>query len=64
MRRTRRMQAILVRERGIPLDYHQPEHGWRYCSDLAAARAVVISAKGEYFYGRGKSLWRGRRDAA
>jgi hypothetical protein len=34
----------------------EPGHGWRYFSDPAAARAVVISPQGEYFYSRGKGL--------
>jgi len=34
----------------------QPGHGWRYFSDPAASRAVVISPQGEYFFGRGKGL--------
>jgi hypothetical protein len=31
-------------------------HGWRYFSDPAAQRAVVISPQGEYYYSRGKGL--------
>lgn len=31
-------------------------HGWRYFSDPAAHRAVVISPQGEYFLSRGKGL--------
>jgi hypothetical protein len=34
----------------------EPGHGWRYFSDPAAARAVVISPQGEYYYRRGKGL--------
>lgn len=34
----------------------EPGHGWRYFSDPAAGRAVVISPQGEYYYGRGKGL--------
>ena len=34
----------------------QPGHGWRYFSDPAASRAVVISPQGEYFFSRGKGL--------
>ena len=31
-------------------------HGWRFFSDPAAARAVVISPQGEYFLSRGRGL--------
>lgn len=31
-------------------------YGWRYFTDPAAHRAVVISPKGEYYYSRGKGL--------
>ena len=31
-------------------------HGWRYYSDPAAARAVVISPQGEYYFSRGEGL--------
>jgi hypothetical protein len=34
----------------------QPGHGWRYFSDPATSRAVVISPQGEYFFSRGKGL--------
>lgn len=34
----------------------EPGHGWRYFSDPAARRAVVISPQGEYYYSRGKGL--------
>ena len=34
----------------------QPGDGWRYFSDPAAERAVVISPQGEYFFSRGKGL--------
>ena len=34
-----------------------PGHGWRYFSDPAARRAVVISPQGDYYYSsRGKGL--------
>ncbi|HYD74627.1 hypothetical protein [Ramlibacter sp.] len=31
-------------------------HGWRYFSDPAALRAVVISPQGDYYFSRGKGL--------
>ena len=31
-------------------------HGWRYFSDPAARRAVVISPQGDYYFSRGKGL--------
>ena len=31
-------------------------YGWRYYSDPAARRAVVISPEGDYYYSRGKGL--------
>ncbi|MFO1286681.1 MAG: hypothetical protein U1F49_09155 [Rubrivivax sp.] len=34
----------------------EPGHGWRYFSDPAARRAVVISPQGEYYFSRGKGL--------
>lgn len=34
----------------------EPGYGWRYFSDPAAGRAVVISPQGEYFVSRGKGL--------
>ena len=34
----------------------QPAHGWRYFSDPAARRAVVISPVGDYYYSVGKGL--------
>ena len=33
-----------------------PGHEWRYFSDPAAGRAVVISPQGEYYYSRGDGL--------
>lgn len=33
-----------------------PGHGWRYFSDPAERRAVVISPQGDYYYSRGKGL--------
>ena len=34
-----------------------PSHGWRYFSDPAARRAVVISPQGDYYFSqRGKGL--------
>ncbi len=33
-----------------------PGHGWRYFTDPAAFRAVVISPQGDYYYSRGKGL--------
>lgn len=33
-----------------------PGYGWRYFSDPAARRAVVISPQGDYYYSRGKGL--------
>ena len=33
-----------------------PGHGWRYFSDPATLRAVVISPQGDYYYSRGKGL--------
>jgi len=32
----------------------EPGHGWRYFTDPAVHRAVVISPQGEYYYSRGK----------
>lgn len=34
----------------------EPAYGWRYFSDPAAPRAVVISPAGEYFVSLGKGL--------
>ena len=34
----------------------QPGHAWRYFSDPAAGRAVVISPQGEYYFNGGKGL--------
>ena len=34
----------------------QAGEGWRYFSDPAAHRAVVISPQGEYFLSRGKGM--------
>ncbi|HEX6017125.1 MAG TPA: hypothetical protein VFZ28_03400 [Burkholderiaceae bacterium] len=34
----------------------EPGYGWRYFTDPAAHRAVVISPQGEYYYSRGKGL--------
>jgi hypothetical protein len=33
-----------------------PGNGWRYFTDPAARRAVVISPQGDYYYSRGKGL--------
>lgn len=33
-----------------------PGHGWRYFTDPAARRAVVISPQGDYYYSRGTGL--------
>jgi len=33
-----------------------PGYGWRYFSDPATRRAVVISPQGDYYYSRGKGL--------
>ena len=33
-----------------------PGYGWRYFTDPAARRAVVISPQGDYYYSRGKGL--------
>lgn len=33
-----------------------PGYGWRYFTDPAAPRAVVISPQGDYYYSRGKGL--------
>ncbi len=33
-----------------------PGYGWRYFSDPAVPRAVVISPQGDYYYSRGKGL--------
>ena len=35
-----------------------PGYGWRYFSDPATHRAVVISPQGDYYYSRGKGLRR------
>lgn len=49
----RGMQAVANRAgRG------EPGHGWRYFSDPAAVRAVVISPQGQYYLSRGKGLHR------
>lgn len=34
----------------------EPGHGWRYFTDPAARRAVVISPQGDYYLSRGKGL--------
>ena len=34
-----------------------PGNGWRYFTDAAARRAVVISPQGDYYYSRGKGLY-------
>jgi hypothetical protein len=34
----------------------QPGDGWKYFSDAAARRAVVISPQGDYFFSKGKGL--------
>lgn len=34
----------------------EPGYGWRYFSDPAEHRAVVISPQGEYYLSRGKGL--------
>ena len=34
----------------------QPGDGWKYFSDIAARRAVVISPEGDYFFSKGKGL--------
>ena len=33
-----------------------PSYGWRYFSDPAAQRAVVISPQGDYYFSSGKGL--------
>lgn len=33
-----------------------PGNGWRYFTDPATQRAVVISPQGDYYYSRGKGL--------
>lgn len=33
-----------------------PGYGWRYFTDPASRRAVVISPQGDYYYSRGKGL--------
>ncbi len=33
-----------------------PGNGWRYFTDPATRRAVVISPRGDYYYSRGKGL--------
>lgn len=33
-----------------------PGHGWRYFTDPAARRAVVISPQGDYYFSRGQGL--------
>ena len=33
-----------------------PGYGWRYFTDPAVSRAVVISPQGDYYYSRGKGL--------
>ena len=35
---------------------HAPGYGWRYFTDPAVPRAVVISPQGDYYYSRGKGL--------
>lgn len=34
----------------------EPGHGWRYFTDPAARRAVVISPQGDYYLSHGKGL--------
>ena len=34
-----------------------PGNGWRYFTDPAARRAVVISPQGDYYHSRGKGLY-------
>ncbi|MBP6598704.1 MAG: hypothetical protein KA216_04550 [Giesbergeria sp.] len=45
------MQAI-----GCDTAPHTPGYGWRYFSDPAARRAVVISPQGDYYYSHGAGL--------
>jgi hypothetical protein len=42
-----------VRHGALP---ETPGNGWRYFTDPAARRAVVISPQGDYYYSRGKGL--------
>lgn len=37
-------------------DANAPAYGWRYFTDPATPRAVVISPQGDYYYSRGKGL--------
>lgn len=46
-----RMQAV-----SNDADANTPAYGWRYFSDPATPRAVVISPQGDYYYSRGKGL--------
>lgn len=39
-----------------PADVDAPAYGWRYFTDPAAPRAVVISPQGDYYYSRGEGL--------
>ncbi|GMV46611.1 MAG: hypothetical protein AMXMBFR66_20090 [Pseudomonadota bacterium] len=41
---------------GNPAQAGEPGHGWRYFTDPAARRAVVISPQGDYYYSRGRGL--------
>jgi hypothetical protein len=45
------MQAVLTNARRGESGF-----GWRYFTDAREGRAVVISPRGEYFYGDGKGL--------
>lgn len=46
-----RMQTVLNEA-----DANAPAYGWRYFTDPATPRAVVISPQGDYYYSRGKGL--------
>ena len=39
-----------------PADADTPAYGWRYFTDPATPRAVVISPQGDYYYSRGNGL--------
>lgn len=64
--RSERMHAAHLRATGgfdhgmqvVPHEAHakEPGHGWRYFSDPATRRAVVISPQGDYYFSQGKGL--------
>jgi hypothetical protein len=57
-RRTRPADGVDPGMQAVPTSAvpGQPGDGWRYFSDPAAGRAVVISPQGGYFFNRGSGL--------